>query len=50
MKVMRYNFKGIPIEIDWNEVNEEIAKKEADNGKYEIVDVENSEINQISRG
>lgn len=27
-----------PVEMTWNEVNEEIAKMEAHNGKYTIVD------------
>ena len=40
MKVIRYTLNGIPVEIDWNEVNEEIAKREADNGEYRIVDEE----------
>ena len=27
-----------PVEMGWNETNEEIAKKEAHNGEYTIVD------------
>ena len=27
-----------PVEMGWNEINEEIAKREAYNGEYEIVD------------
>ena len=39
MKIIKYIFKGVPIEMTWTEVNEEIAKKEADNGEYTIEDV-----------
>ena len=43
MKILKYNFcseEGIllPVEMDWNEANEEIAKKEAYNGEYTIED------------
>ena len=38
MKKLRYTFNGNPVEMGWNEVNEEIAKAEADNGEYEIID------------
>lgn len=38
MKVLKYLFNGNPVEMGWNEVNEEIAKREADNGEYEIAD------------
>lgn len=46
MKVIKYNLCTIfeeeeiltPVIIDWNEVNEEIAKKEAYNGEYTIED------------
>ena len=27
-----------PVEMGWNEANEEIAKREAHNGEYEIID------------
>lgn len=27
-----------PVEMDWNEVNEETAKREAYNGEYSIID------------
>jgi hypothetical protein len=40
MKVLKYLFNNCPIEMTWNETNEEIAKKEADNGEYTIEDVE----------
>lgn len=43
MKVIRYTFHGSLVEMGWNEVNEEIAKMEADDGKYtieEVVDME----------
>lgn len=38
MKVIKYTFKGNPAEMGWNEINEETAKKEADNGEYTIED------------
>lgn len=36
MKVIRYTFRGQSVEMGWNKVNEEIAKREADNGEYEV--------------
>ena len=46
MKILRYNICTIvdgieiisPVEMGWNEINEETAKKEANNGEYTIVD------------
>ena len=38
MKILKYLFNGNPVEMGWNEVNEEIAKREADEGKYTIDD------------
>ena len=38
MKILKYLFNGNPVEMGWNEVNEEIAKREADNGEYTIED------------
>lgn len=38
MKIIKYLFNGEPVEMGWNEVNEEIAKREAYNGKYIIED------------
>ena len=38
MKRIFYTFNGHPVEVGWNEVNEEIARGEADNGEYSIVD------------
>jgi hypothetical protein len=54
MKILKYNLCTIvnhgteeepkieeilsPVTMGWNEVNEEIAKKEAYNGEYEIID------------
>lgn len=37
-KVINYTFNGMEVKIGWNEINEEIAKAEADNGKYTIED------------
>ena len=36
MKTIKYLFNGNPVEMGWNEANEEIAKKEADMGEYTI--------------
>ena len=38
MKIIKYLFNGNPVEMGWNETNEEIAKKEAYNGEYTIED------------
>lgn len=38
MKKLKYLFMGNAVEMDWNEANEEIAKKEAYNGEYTIED------------
>lgn len=38
MKVIKYVFHDNPAELTWNEMNEEIAKREADNGEYTIED------------
>lgn len=48
MKILKYNFcpeEGIlfPVEMDWNEANEEIAKREAHNGEYTIEDDEQAD-------
>lgn len=43
MKVIRYTFSGQAVEMGWNEVNEETAKREADGGIYEIVDAPDEE-------
>ena len=38
MKKIRYLFHGNEVEMDWSEINKEIAKAEADNGECTIVD------------
>ena len=38
MKLIKYLYNGNPKEMGWNEINEETAKKEADNGEYTIED------------
>lgn len=46
MKILRYNICTIvdgseiisPVEMGWNEINEETAKREAYNGEYTIED------------
>lgn len=38
MKILKYTMNGNAVEMGWNEVNEEIAKREADNGTYSVVD------------
>jgi soluble P-type ATPase len=35
---MKYTLEGNPVVMGWNETNEEIAKREADNGEYTIED------------
>ena len=54
-KVIKYNIctdeNGeilIPVELGWNEVNEEIAKSEAYNGEYTIEDDGQPEPNSVS--
>lgn len=37
-KLIKYTFNGMEVEMGWNEANEEIAKREADNGEYTIED------------
>lgn len=38
MKYLKYLYNGAEVEMGWNEVNEEVAKREADNGEYTIED------------
>ena len=38
MKIIKYLFNGNPVEMGWNEANEELAKREAYNGEYIIED------------
>lgn len=38
MKKITYLYGGAPAKLDWNEKNEILAKSEADNSKYAIVD------------
>lgn len=43
MKILKYNLCTedeilFPVEMDWNEANEKIAKREAHNGEYTIAD------------
>lgn len=38
MKKIKYLFGGSETEMTWSEANEEIAKKEADNGEYTVED------------
>lgn len=44
MKIIKYTLKGFAVEMPWNEVNEEIAKREADNGKYIVEEQEDEGI------
>lgn len=37
-KVINYTFNGMEVKNGWNEINEEIAKREADGGVYTIED------------
>lgn len=38
MKRIHYKYKGFPVEMPWNEDNEEIARNEADNGDYTVAE------------
>ena len=38
MKRIKYKRGGDTVEMSWSEMNEEIAKKEADSGEYMIED------------
>jgi hypothetical protein len=38
MKVIKYTYCGNCVEMSWSEANEDIAKREADNGEYIVVD------------
>ena len=38
MKVIQYTLEGNLVTMGWNKINEEIAKREAYNGMYTIVD------------
>ena len=38
MKIMKYTLNSISVEMGWSEANEEIVKREADKGEYEIHD------------
>lgn len=40
MKIIKYLFQGNLVEMGWNESNEEIAKRESDDGEYTIEDGE----------
>lgn len=43
MKIIKYTFKGNAVTMGWNEKNEEIAKREADNGEYTIEEIPDDE-------
>lgn len=36
MKILKYLYKGNQVEMGWNEINEEVARHEADDGQYTI--------------
>lgn len=38
MKWLKYTVDGAAVRMGWNEANEEVAKREADNGEYTIYD------------
>lgn len=38
MQKIKYTLNGYGVEMPWNEVNEEIARKEADNREYTVED------------
>ncbi len=38
MKVIKYDYKGHPVTMEWNETNENVAKNEADGGVYTVTE------------
>ena len=40
MKIIKYTLNGNAVSMTWNEANENIARKEADNGAIAIEEVE----------
>ena len=40
INILKYLFNGNSVEMGWNETNEEIARREADGGKYVIEEIE----------
>ena len=44
MRVIKYTSNGVPMTISWSEANEEIAKREADNGDCKIAPIEDGGI------
>lgn len=52
MKWIKYLFNGSAVEMGWNEANEALAQREADNGEYTVEDdgvEETSELTQEQR-
>ena len=52
MKWIRYLFNGAEVEMGWNEANEALAQREADNGEYTVEDdgvEETAELTQEQR-
>lgn len=43
MKVIKYEFRGCEKMFPWSEHGEEVAKKEAKNGEYTVVDIGDEE-------
>lgn len=43
MKVIQYKFYGCVKTIPWSETGEAIAKKEAENGEYSVIDITEEE-------
>lgn len=52
MKKIKYFYNGAAVEMGWNEANESLAQREADNGEYTVEDdgvEETSELTQEQR-
>jgi hypothetical protein len=47
MKILKYKLNGYNVQMTWNEINEDIAKKEADNGEYTIEDVSDEDFKAV---
>lgn len=47
MKVIQYKFYGCVKTIPWSEKGEEVAKKEAENGEYSVIDITEEEASKM---
>lgn len=40
MKIIKYEYKGNSVMMEWNEINEDVAKREADGGEYTVAEAD----------